>query len=104
MTWANYSKLTTLRNNNTLGRLHMRSVKLTTTVIRGILALGKPGMNMALHYNLTPEELKKLNIFTSDIEAANKALDWAANVSAGLQSKPPKKEPTYNDLVIPDFD
>tara|TARA_R100000951_G_scaffold116237_1_gene127204 strand:- start:485 stop:799 length:315 start_codon:yes stop_codon:yes gene_type:complete len=104
MTWANYSKLTTLRNNNTLGRLHMRSVKLTTTVIRGILALGKPGINEALHYTLTPQELKRKGLSKVDIDAANKALDWAASVSAGLQSKPPKKEPTYNDLVIPDFD
>ena len=82
----------------------MRKVKLNTTVIRGILALAKPGMAYARRNELPPEELKKLSIYKSDMDAANQALDWAASVHASLKAPPPEPKPSYNDLVIPDFD
>ena len=68
----------------------MRKVKLTTAVIRGIIALGRPGMVQAMRGELSQNQMNELSIYRSHIDDANKALDWASR--------------THQDLMKPAFD
>ena len=52
----------------------MRKVKLTTAVIRGIIALGRPGMVQAMRGELSQNQMNELSIYRSHIDDADR--DW----------------------------
>ena len=76
----------------------MRKVKLTTAVIRGIIALGRPGMVQAMRGELTHVKMNELSIYRSHIDDANKALDWAARTHQDLM------KPAFDDIDMVTFD
>ena len=63
------------------------SVRLSMKVIRGIIALGRPGVSHAINNPMDREQMKKEGIFYKDVDDGIRALEWAAAVRLREQSK-----------------
>tara|TARA_R110000751_G_scaffold108924_4_gene205705 strand:- start:1392 stop:1577 length:186 start_codon:yes stop_codon:yes gene_type:complete len=50
-------------------------------VIRGIIALGKPGVSNAINFPTSDEDLKRQGIWHKDVKEATQALEWAGSVT-----------------------
>ena len=82
-------------------------VRLTTKVIKGILALAKPGVAHAVNFPMSRKEMIKRKISYQDVGDARLAVEWAESVwadrkSGKLETKP--KPPSYDIPVFEDVD
>jgi hypothetical protein len=82
-------------------------VRLTTKVIKGILALAKPGVAHVVNFPMSRKEMTKRKISYRDVEDARIAVQWAESVWANrkankLEAKP--KPPSYDMPVFEDVD
>lgn len=70
------------------------SIRLSMKVIRGILALGKPGVADVVNFPVDRKEMRKRGVYYKDVDEANRALEWAAAVHLKQTGKHPK--PRHN--------
>ena len=70
---------------------------LTVKVVRGIIALGKPGVAEAINFPISREEMHKKNIWYKDVDDAIRALEWASSVHQKIQTERKAKEYLKNE-------
>ena len=84
------------------------SIRLSMKVIRGILALGKPGVTEVVIFPVDRKEMRKRGVYYKDVDDANRALEWAAAVhfkETGKRPKPRHDRPqAIYSYDLPEFD
>ena len=56
------------------------STRLSMKVIRGVIALGKPGVSDVINFPVNREEMRKRGVWYKDVDDAMRALEWAQAV------------------------
>ena len=84
------------------------SIRLSMKVIQGILALGKPGVTEVVNFPVDRKEMRKRGVYYKDVDAANRALEWAAAVHLRQTGKRPKPRHDRPEAIysydLPEFD
>jgi hypothetical protein len=63
------------------------STRLSMKVIRGVIALGKPGVSDAINFPVNRQEMRKRGVWHKDVDDGIRALEWAAAVKLREESK-----------------
>jgi len=63
------------------------STRLSMKVIRGVIALAKPGVSDVINFPVNREEMRKRGVWYKDVDDAIRALEWAEAVKLREESR-----------------